>query len=351
MTHPSQSAPAGATAFAVNPTPTPYDELNAVLARLVEGAHGLLGDNFVGAYLQGSFALGDFDKSSDVDAFIVTRDDIAPDALPALQALHGQIHDLPSTWAQRLELSYVPAAVLRRRDGQPRDPPGEPRPDDWADPATSGLPTGVYPFWFLGNGERALLRSEHDNTQVARWILRESGVVLAGPSPAELIDPIPAEALKAEVRETLARVLRMTLDEGLALDQRWLAAFFVLLACRMLHSLETGRVTSKLAAAAWAAAHLDRRWGPLIEAALAVRHQPLDARLGSPPGDAVSETLAFLRHVRSRAIIERQLALKKHGAGHAPSGHTVGPRSGGTPGGKPSSGSAPIRPGGRGRRG
>ena len=350
MTHTSPSAPAGATAFAINPAPTPYAELNAVLARLVAAAHEALGDNFVGVYLQGSFALGDFDESSDLDAFIVTRDDIAPGDLPALQALHGQIHDLPSTWAQRLELSYVPAAVLRRKDGQPRDPAGEPRADDWADPGTSGLPARVYPFWFLGAGERGLVRSEHDNTQVARWILRECGVFLAGPPPAELIDPVPVDVLKGEVRETLARVLRMTLDEGLALDQRWLPAFFVLLACRMLHSLETGRVTSKPAAAAWAAGHLDRRWGPLIEAALAVRHLPLEVRLSPPPGDTVSETLAFLRHVRSRAIIERQLALKKHAAGHAPSGRNGGTHQGG-PVGKASHGPAPIRPGGRGRRG
>ena len=350
MPHTSASAPAGATAFALNPSPTPYAELNAVLARLVEGAREALGDTFVGAYLQGSFALGDFDESSDVDAFIVTRDDITPDALPALQALHGEIHDLPPSWAQRLELSYAPAAVLKRKDSQPRDPPGEPRPADWADPGTSGLPASVYPFWFLGNGERALVRSEHDNTQVARWILREFGVVLAGPPPGELVDPVAPDALRAEVRETLARVLRMTLDEGLELDQRWLTAFFVLLACRMLHSLETGRVTSKPAAAAWAGSHLDRRWGPLIGAALAIRHQPLEVRLSPPPETEVVDTLAFLRHVRSRAIIERQLALKKHAAGHAPSGRNGGPRAGGA-GGRASHGPAPIRPGGRGRRG
>ena len=349
MTHPSASAPTGATAFAANPAPTPYAELNAVLARLVEGAHEALGDAFVGAYLQGSFALGDFDESSDVDAFIITRDDIAVDALTAFQALHGQIHELPPGWAQRLELSYAPAAVLKRKDGQPRDPPGEPRPADWADPGTSGLPASVYPFWFLGNGERALVRSEHDNTQVARWILRECGVVLAGPPPGELVDPVAADALRAEVRETLARVLRMTLDEGLALDQRWLAAFFVLLACRMLHSLETGRVTSKPAAAAWAAGHLDRRWGPLIGAALAIRHQPLEVRLSPPPETEVVDTLAFLRHVRSRAIIERQLALK-HVAGVGRSSRG-GPPTGGGSAGKPSFAPAPIRPGGRGRRG
>src|SRR5450432_717950 len=42
-------------------TPTPYGELNSVLAELVVGAQAVLGDNFRAAYLQGSFAVGDFD--------------------------------------------------------------------------------------------------------------------------------------------------------------------------------------------------------------------------------------------------------------------------------------------------
>jgi hypothetical protein len=350
MPHTHPSAPAGASALAFNAAPTPYADLNAVLADLISQVRAILGDNLVGACLQGSFALGDFDEASDVDALIVVRDDLSADVVDALQAMHGQIHDRPSNWAQRLELSYVPAAILRHKEGQPRDPPGEPRADDWADPGTSGGPPVVYPFWFLGNGERTLVRSEHDNTQVARWIAREAGVVLAGSPPAELIDPVPSEALKAEVRETLHRVLHLVLDEGLALDQLWLQAFFVSLACRALHALETGRVSSKKAASAWAHKALGPRWTELIDAALVARLQPLDARLAPPPAEAVEQTLAFLRLVRSKAIIERQLALKRQA--HGPVlGHGGGPRSGGPIGGKPSRGPAPIRPGGRGRRG
>ena len=39
--------------------PTPYDELNLVLAHLVEGVQRRLGDKLTGVYLQGSFAVGD----------------------------------------------------------------------------------------------------------------------------------------------------------------------------------------------------------------------------------------------------------------------------------------------------
>jgi hypothetical protein len=38
--------------------PTPDPELNAVLQELVTGIRAVLGDNFIAAYLQGSFAVG-----------------------------------------------------------------------------------------------------------------------------------------------------------------------------------------------------------------------------------------------------------------------------------------------------
>ena len=61
--------------------PTPYAELNTVLDELVTCVQAILADNFVAAYLQGSFAVGDFDKDSDVDFLIVTEEEITDAAL------------------------------------------------------------------------------------------------------------------------------------------------------------------------------------------------------------------------------------------------------------------------------
>ena len=82
--------------------PTPYAELNGVLAHLVEGAQSILRNNFLGAYLQGSFAVGDATPYSDRDFIIVTHRDITPDELPALQALHAGAHEL--SWVVRWRL-------------------------------------------------------------------------------------------------------------------------------------------------------------------------------------------------------------------------------------------------------
>jgi hypothetical protein len=42
---------------------TPFDDLNEVVAELAAGAKDVLEDGFLGAYLQGSFAVGDADAT------------------------------------------------------------------------------------------------------------------------------------------------------------------------------------------------------------------------------------------------------------------------------------------------
>lgn len=58
-----------------NPNPTAYAELNEVLRDLTERTAAILGDNFVGAYLQDSFAVGDADMHNDCGLIQQVRDD------------------------------------------------------------------------------------------------------------------------------------------------------------------------------------------------------------------------------------------------------------------------------------
>ena len=51
--------------------PTSDPALNSVLHELVASVQTVLGDNFIAAYLQGSFAVGDWDNDSEVDFLIV----------------------------------------------------------------------------------------------------------------------------------------------------------------------------------------------------------------------------------------------------------------------------------------
>jgi predicted nucleotidyltransferase len=160
-------------------TPTPYPDLNAVLQELVSTVQRALGSNFAAACLQGSFAVGDFDQHSDVDFIVALNNPLSDLEVDALQAMHARIDNLDCTWAQHLEGSYFPRDILRscsRRDEL---------------------------LWYLDNGHRTLERSKHSNTVVVRQVVREYGVRLAGASPDALVDPIPVETLRHEIRTTI----------------------------------------------------------------------------------------------------------------------------------------------------
>jgi hypothetical protein len=226
---------------------TPFNDLNQLLAELVIGVKKILGD-LCGVYLQGSFAVGDADAYSDVDFIVVTRDDVTPEQQAALQALHQKLYALPTPWAQHLEGSYIPRKVLRRPDPERR------------------------PLLYLDNGATEFVRDSHDNTAVVRWSLREHGVVLAGPDPRELVEPITADELRADVRWALGLWQAWFRSNG-SIDRRALAVA-VLSHARILHTLAIGEVSSKRAAGEWALHALDPEWTSLIRWALDDRPDP-----------------------------------------------------------------------------
>lgn len=281
--------------------PTHFPELNSVLGHLVDGVREVLGSNFVGAYLQGSFALGDADENSDVDWIVVTHDDIPASELPRLDVTHKQLHARPETWAQHLEGSYFPERIFKSLAGAPTEVSGAPREPGSIDPHTGAPPT-VYPLLYLNNGSNSLARSQHDNTLVARWILREHGVTLFGPSPQTLIDPVVPADLAEESLAVMKRFGEDLLTGAAKIEALWLQGFVVLFYCRVLGSVATGTILSKPAAASWAKANLDPRWHSLIEGAWTQRARyprgqgapSRHAALRPDPAD-VAETLEFVR--------------------------------------------------------
>lgn len=251
--------------------PTPFPELNAVLSEWLSAVQSALGDNFIAAYLQGSFAIGDFDDDSDVDFLVDIRTELPEPQLSELQSTHARIYDLHSPWAKHLEGSYFTEGTLRRCD-----------------------PTGAQP-WYLDNTSKVLVRSRHDNTLVVRWVTRECGIVLAGPDPKTLIDPVTANDLRGEVLRTMREWAEETFDGRYLMDNRWAQPYGVLSYCRMLHTLHTGKIGSKLAGARWAKKALDGQWAGLIERAWDERPNPsLKVGLPADPDD-LKRTYDFIR--------------------------------------------------------
>ena len=253
--------------------PTPYPELNSVLRELVTSVQTALEGEFVGTYLQGSFAIGGFDQYSDVDFIVAVRGELSNERVVALQAIHERIFDLGPEWAKHLEGSYFPSGVLR----------------DYRCRGT--------PLWYLDHGSRTLVRSDHCNTIVVRWVLREHGVPLAGPSPATLVDPIPLAALRREIAATLRGWGQQILDKPDPYRNRFYQGYFVLNYCRMLHDLVAGRPGSKRAGAAWAKTNLDPAWASLIDRAWDCRPNPAVAVREPPDGADYDQTLEFVRYI------------------------------------------------------
>lgn len=252
--------------------PTQFVELNAILGQLTRGVQAVLGLNLVGVYLQGSFACGDADEHSDVDFLVVIGQPLSEAERMALQAMHERIYDQASSWAKHLEGSYIPAELLRRED-----------------PSRTRL-------WYLDNTSRVLEQSDHDNSLVVRWQLREHGIPLAGPQPLILVDPIPPDDLRREIRAVM-RDWGAEISTGkYVINNRWAQAFAVVMYCRMLQTLQTGIIESKPAGVRWALQNLDPRWADLIQRAWDDRPDPSTKYRTPAEPSHVQQTLEFIRY-------------------------------------------------------
>ena len=246
--------------------PTRYPEINRTLDLLLSEATKVLGNQLVGMYLYGSLSSGDFDpQSSDIDFLVVTTSTLSDKGIADLEAMHHRIWKSGLKWASKLEGSYIPKREIRRHD--PRNGP---------------CPT-------INEGQFYLDKRGSDWI-IQRHVIREQGIVLAGPGPKTLIDPVGPDDIRQAVKGVLQEWWLPMLD-----DPSWLQkhgseyhAFAILTMCRALHALEYGTIVSKPMAARWAQNELDDRWSQVIERSLAVQ-------AGDEHHDLYHESLEFIR--------------------------------------------------------
>jgi len=250
---------------------TPYPEIDALLNELWAGTQAILRDQWVGIYLSGSLAAGDFDPlRSDIDFVIITTGKLPAHLIQSLAALHTRLIGCYPVWGKRLEGPYIPLSSLRCYD-----------------PAAADYPSAQT------GGSFGIDRQGIDGV-IQRHILREHGVVIAGPAPQDLIDLVPP----ADLRRASAGILKEwwlpQLQDQHRLLERAYQAYAVLTMCRILYTLASGEVVPKPRAARWVQQSLEPRWTFLIERALT--WQPDD------DVNDLEETLGFIRYTLKQNV-------------------------------------------------
>jgi hypothetical protein len=230
-------------------------------------------------YLYGSLAYGGFDRDSDVDFVVVTARDLPEPFVNALQAMHARIAALDSWCATQLEGSYIPAHALRTFD-----------------------PLRVLHLHIdRGRGEQLhRMHIEDERLSHAWWggwvllrhVLLESGLTLAGPPPAALIDPLAPGELEQANLATLHGHLAAYLEDPAELASSGYRSYTVLTCCRILYTHTHAAIVSKQVAAHWAQQTLPEPWRTLVEQAWSGRQAP--AASASPA--EIQATQAFIRY-------------------------------------------------------
>ncbi len=218
-------------------------EVPNVLMALLAGIQTALGDNLVGVYLRGSLATGDFDpRTSDIDFFVVTDKRVGDEEFAALATMHEQLAQRPNRYARHLEGTYIERTAVRRFQ------PGE-----------------RYPTIY--RQEQLAWSEHHCNWLLERWVIREHGVILSGPEPRSLIDPISPSDLQRAVRLRLYDWQDWANQPD---DPDWRLplshnAYVIETMCRALCTLATGTLPSKRHAVTWALETLPQPWRTAVE--------------------------------------------------------------------------------------
>ena len=261
-----------------NALPTVPSELNTLLRVLLDEVQHVLRGHFVGLYLEGSLANGDYDQDSDVDFVVVTDQEISDVDFEALQAMHERLDGQTALRSLNLEGSYISRPALRRSDPKHA--------------------SHLNLEW--GSGER-LKRVFHDETwNIQRYILRERGITIVGPAPRTLIDPVSPDDLRQAMLAVLRGWATHVLEHANEIAYREYQSYTVLSICRILYTLEQGEVVSKAKAAEWMKQRAGDCWGGLIDRAWIGRHNP---HLPASSED-IDQTLDLLRYALANGGLE-----------------------------------------------
>lgn len=186
----------------------------------------LMSQNLVGLYVFGSVASEGYDPGvSDVDLLVVTAQPLVAAEYARLRRMHVELAAGRKQWKDRVEVAYLSREALRTVKQRTSE---------------IGIIGPGKPFQVVKAGRDWLME----------WYdVREHAIVVAGPDPRTLIDPITRAELNACIRDYVLLFPGRVRDH----PHRGSDAYAVLTMCRALHTNLMGETTTKRAAAEWAA--------------------------------------------------------------------------------------------------
>ncbi len=240
------------------------------VAVLSDALTDALGNELVGLYAYGSAVSGGFDPGvSDIDLVAVTAHPATALDFEALDHVHREFVRRHAAWENRLEIVYIGSADLRGFRASEADlaviSPGEPF-------HLSGPVSDWLQNWYL---------------------VRETGVTLAGRTAADVVPPIS----HAEYLGAVASYARWLATQDLDTLSPGSLAYAVLSECRAICTIRTGQPCSKQEGAAWLRAHAPQHtW--LLDRALGCRRS--GGKIGFHDAPTRSAAARFVRSINER---------------------------------------------------
>lgn len=249
--------------------PTAYTDINELLELLLSGMQKILGEKLIGLYIFGSLVVGDFDyESSDIDLVAAISAELDEHEFERLKMMQADIVRNNKKWDDRIEIGYISVENLKK--SKPH-----------------------FTIALISPGEPFHVKEADTDWIINRYVLREKGIALFGPSPKTLVDSISKEELIQAVQEQ-AKEWREWIHHD---RQRNFQAFAILTMCRALYTFKTGDFVSKKQAALWAEKELPH-WSSLIQNALLWREAWRDEQVDHDA--TLQETLQFVRFAISQ---------------------------------------------------
>ena len=228
---------------------TPFPYVATLLDHLAGQLEADLGRNVVGLYVYGSLTQNAFDaRRSDVDCVAVIRRRLSRAVVSRLRQNLGRLSGRHS-WMRRLQLTILIQGELLQFNG-----------DGW-----------LYQFGRLS-------RTGSDGNPIIWANILESGAVVFGADPHTFVPPITPALMRAALGREIGYLRTELVTKRTSVWRRRAAyrRYAALTACRILYTLETGRVAPKRTAAAWALRRLPSVHRAIVSRAIA---RPLGTRL------------------------------------------------------------------------